>query len=134
MNRGAERPGAADHLGDLCGRARDDAKPERAGKLLDVLGADRGAQLVEQRHRAPRKPILPGFITPSGSRLCLAASKIAIASRCSAAMNGALSRPTPWWWLIVAPTRVAASRPSRQIASYRRSAPARSPACPANVK
>jgi hypothetical protein len=32
-------------------------------------------------------------------------------------MNGPFNRPTPWWWLMVPPTRVAASSPSRQIAS-----------------
>src|SRR6185436_14075618 len=89
---------------------------------LDVLGADGGDQLGLEGgrdHGRPRarSPILPGLKMPSGSRLALAASKIAIASRCSPAMYGALSRPTPWWWLIVPPTRVAASSPSRQIAS-----------------
>src|SRR5262249_41122260 len=129
---------AADHLGDLGCRAGDDA-PAAGIERLDVRRADRVDQLALERHRGPRgtrrvSPILPGFKMPSGSSACLAASKIAIASRCSAAMNGALSSPTPWWWLIVPPTCVVASSPSRQIASYSRSAAVASGAVPTNVK
>src|SRR5581483_11414379 len=92
------------------------------------LGAHRVDQRALERHRQPRapRPILPGLRMLSGSSAVFAASNSAIASRCSPAMYGALSRPTPWWWLIVPPTRVVASSPSRQIASYTRSAAAAS--------
>src|SRR5687767_7785707 len=103
MDRGAERARAADDLCDLGGRAGRDAKRGQIeiGERLDVLCTDRGFELLRQRicnraHERLRRPILPGLKMPSGSSACFAASKIAIASRCSPAMYGALRRPTPW--------------------------------------
>src|SRR5206468_4292617 len=94
IDRCAEATRAADHFGDLGGRAGNAAQAPVV-EQLDVLRADGGFELGTQRH-LDRSPIFPGLNTCSGSSAVFAASKIAIASRCSPAMNGALSNPTPW--------------------------------------
>ena len=113
-HRGAVAAGDPHHLGDLGGGAGRDP-PGRRSVGAHVLGADRALELADQR--AAHRPSFPGFMMSSGSRVRLSPCRMLIASRCSPNMYGALSRPTPWWWLMVPPTRVAASRPSRQIAS-----------------
>lgn len=117
--------GQCDELCDLGRRTRLDPPGRSAGRLertsfgaavgLDhaqdrqfgsrceyIPGPDDAAQRVVEpigwpatAHESPPRPSLPGFMMPSGSRVLFRAVSMAMASRCSLAMYGPLSRPMP---------------------------------------
>src|SRR5690606_24369938 len=73
-----------------------------------------------------RRPRTPGFITPAGSRRCLSACSEATPSGpISPLSHGAWSRPTAWWWVIVAPWASIASRAAPFAARHWSASPPR---------
>ena len=61
----------------------------------------------------------PGFMIPAGSRAFLIlVSTCAPVSPRSWVRNGALRRPTPWWWVMVPPASVQAFAACCQAARY----------------
>ena len=107
--RRPRRPGAVDH------------RPPRVGLLARQ-------RLVGASPR-PARPLLPpqlthpistpGFNTPAGSSSRLAACSTAAngSGRC-ASYHGRWSRPTAWWWVIVAPWRWRISDAATLSASH----------------
>ena len=122
-----------ERLGDLARAEREDLdapaglvedhlrlaelRREPRGDLGERRGArERRAGIVRRRRVRRHRPSFPGFMMPYGSQAALSAPRSAMPSLpCSRGMNAALSRPTPWWWLIDAPVSVTAVSADFQI-------------------